>query len=68
MKALYRETGASFDRLDTWSKFIITAFEDAERYLGRKATKNRKLYNGMIKTYFLQYMGPKPPRRTDGKD
>ncbi len=59
---LYRDIGKSFDRLDTWSKYIITSYEDAERYLGKKATKNRKIYNGMIKSYFYQYMGPKPPR------
>ena len=60
---LYREMGKAFDRLDTWSKYIITSYEDAEKYLGRKATKNRKIYNGMIKSYYYQYMGPKPPRR-----
>ena len=60
---LYREMGKAFDRLDTWSKFIITSYEDAEKYLGRKATKNRKIYNGMIKSYYYQYMGPKPERR-----
>ena len=60
---LYRDMGKAFDRLDTWSKFIITSYEDAEKYLGRKATKNRKIYNGMIKSYYYQYMGPKPPRR-----
>lgn len=59
---LYKEIGTSFDKLDTWSKYIITSYEDAERYLGRKATKNRKIYNGMIKSYFYQYMGPKPPK------
>ncbi|MBE5937587.1 MAG: class I SAM-dependent RNA methyltransferase [Lachnospiraceae bacterium] len=63
VQKLYSVMGNVFDNLDTWSKFIITAYEDAERYLGRKAGKNRKLYNGMMKTYFLQYMGPKPPRK-----
>lgn len=63
---LYKEIGKSFDRLDTWSKFIITSYEDAEKYLGHKATRNRKIYNGMIKSYFYQYMGPKPPRRSPG--
>jgi len=63
LPALYKAIGKSFDRLDTWSKYIITSYEDAERYLGKKATKNRKIYNGMIKSYFYQYMGPKPPRR-----
>ena len=35
-----------------------------ERYIGRKADKNRKIYNGMLRTYFYQFMGPKPPRRS----
>lgn len=65
---LYKDIGTAFDKLDTWSKFIITSYEDAERYLGRKATKNRKIYNGMIKSYFYQYMGPKPPRRKDNEN
>ena len=38
--------------------------EDTEKYIGRKADKNRKIYNGMMKTYFYQFMGPKPPRRS----
>ncbi|MCR5700602.1 MAG: class I SAM-dependent RNA methyltransferase [Lachnospiraceae bacterium] len=60
---LYKDMGQAFDKLDTWSKFIITSYEDAEKYLGKKATKNRKIYNGMIKSYFYQYMGPKPARK-----
>jgi putative N6-adenine-specific DNA methylase len=62
MPALYTQIGKSFNALDTWSYFIITSFEDAQKYIGRKADKNRKIYNGMIKTYFYQFMGPKPPR------
>lgn len=62
LPALYREFGEAFARLDDWSAFMITSYEDAERYFGRKADKNRKIYNGMIKTYFYQFMGPKPPR------
>ncbi len=27
------------------------------------ADKNRKIYNGMMKTYFYQFLGPKPPRK-----
>lgn len=63
LPALYRQIGESFDRLDTWSKYMITSYEDAQHYIGKKAEKNRKIYNGMIKTYFYQYLGPKPPRR-----
>ena len=60
---LYREFGESFKHLDSWSAYMITSYEEAEKYFGRKADKNRKIYNGMIKTYFYQFMGPKPPRK-----
>ena len=49
--------------LDTWSVYLITGYEDAEKYIGMKADKNRKIYNGMIKTYFYHFSGPKPPKR-----
>ena len=60
---LYQAFGESFRRLDSWSAYMITSYEEAERYFGRKADKNRKIYNGMLKTYFYQFQGPKPPRR-----
>ena len=63
LPALYREIGEAYNRLDDWSMYLITGYEDAERYLGRKAAKNRKIDNGMLKTYFYQFPGPKPPRR-----
>ena len=63
LPTLYREIGEAYDRLDDWSMYLITGYEDAERYLGRKAAKNRKIYNGMLKTYFYQFPGSKPPRR-----
>lgn len=59
---LYREMGKVFGALNNWSYYIITGYEDAQKYIGRNADKNRKIYNGMIKTYFYQYMGPKPPK------
>ena len=59
---LYREIGESYAMLDSWSMYMITAYEEAEKYIGRKADKNRKIYNGMMKTYFYQFMGPKPPK------
>lgn len=63
LPALYSEIGAAYQKLDSWSMFLITSYEDTERYIGRKADKNRKIYNGMLKTYFYQFMGPKPPKR-----
>lgn len=61
---LYRTLGARYEALYSWSMYLITSYEDAQRCLGRKADKNRKIYNGMLKTYFYQYQGPKPPRRS----
>ena len=60
---LYGQIGEAYRSLDSWSMYLITSYEDTERYIGRKADKNRKIYNGMLKTYFYQFMGPKPPRR-----
>ena len=63
VEKLYGIMGDRFGRLDTWSWYIITAHEGFEAAFGKKATKNRKLYNGRIKCYFYQYFGPKPPKR-----
>lgn len=62
LPTLYHEFGESFKMLDSWSAYMITSYEDTERYFGRKADKNRKIYNGMLKTYFYQFLGPKPPK------
>lgn len=66
LPALYREIGQAFGRLDAWSEYVITSYDQAEKYIGKKADKNRKIYNGMIKTYYYQFLGPKPPKRRDG--
>ena len=63
LPGLYRELGERFLALDSWSAYIISAYEDTEKYMGRKADKNRKIYNGMMKTYFYQFPGPKPPKK-----
>ena len=65
LRILYRQLGEGFSRLDKWSMYLITSYEQAEQSLGLKAQKNRKIYNGMLKTYFYQFPGPKPPARKD---
>lgn len=60
---LYGKLGAAFKGLDSWSMYVITSYENAAHDIGRKADKNRKIYNGMIKTYLYQFLGPKPPKR-----
>ena len=62
LPALYKEMGKVFGELDSWSYYIITSYEEAQKFIGRQADKNRKIYNGMMKTYFYQYMGPRPPK------
>ena len=61
--ALYRALGERFRLLPTWSMYLITSYERCERDLGLKAARNRKIYNGMLKTWFYQFPGPKPPKR-----
>ena len=61
---LYGEFGQACKKLDTWSTYIISSYEDTERSFGKKAVKNRKIYNGMIKTYYYMYPGPRPPKRS----
>lgn len=68
VSGLYKTIGDVYKGLDSWSMYLITSFDKAENFIGRKADKNRKIYNGMIKTYFYQFMGPKPPKRKNTVD
>lgn len=63
LPALYRMIGEKYRGLDSWSMYLITAYEQAENDIGVKAAKNRKIYNGMMKTYYYQFLGPKPPKK-----
>jgi len=67
LPGLYKEIGKAFNSLDAWSYYIITSYEEAQKYIGKQADKNRKIYNGMMKTYYYQYMGPKPPKQNKEK-
>lgn len=60
---IYSDFGRRFKELDSWSAFMITSYTEAERYFGKKADANRKIYNGMLKTYYYQFLGPKPPKK-----
>ena len=66
LPAIYGALGRQFKQLDSWSAYVITSYTDAEKYFGRKVDKNRKIYNGMLKTYFYSFIGPKPPKK-DGR-
>lgn len=66
MEILYRTIGNIINENETWSFFLLSGYENAQKAIGKKATKNRKIYNGMMKTYLYQYMGVKPPRPSRG--
>ncbi len=68
LPALYGKLGERFSQLEDWSMYVISAYDEAERYIGRKADKNRKIYNGMMKTYFYSFLGKKPPKRHETKE
>lgn len=67
LKGIYTDLGTAFKKLDSWSLYMITSYDDAEKCIGRKAGKNRKIYNGMIQTRFYTFEGPKPPKDPNGK-
>lgn len=66
VEALYEDMGEVYRSLDEWSFFCITSHPDFQTFFRKRATKNRKLYNGALKCYFYQYFGALPPRRKPG--
>ena len=60
---IYHQLGRVMDKMDTWSFFILTGYEESLSHFNRKVDKNRKIYNGMLQTYFYQFWGKKPPKR-----
>lgn len=61
-EAVYRDMGRAFSALDKWSYYVITSNENFENAFGKKASKKRKIYNGMLKCNIYQYFGERPPR------
>ncbi|WP_331680463.1 class I SAM-dependent RNA methyltransferase [Peptostreptococcus porci] len=65
VKMLYKTMGYTFRGLKNWSYYVITSFENFEYEFGMDSSRKRKLYNGMLKTYYYQYPGPKPPKKSE---
>ncbi len=59
-EALYESLPAVFAELNTWSVYLICSHPEFEKFIGRKADKRRKLYNGRILCQYYQFFGPKP--------
>lgn len=63
VEKLYRGIGKKFNKLDTWSIYILTSNTGFEKLYGKKADRRRKLFNGRIRVDYYQYYGPRPPRK-----
>ncbi|MGM0751208.1 MAG: THUMP domain-containing class I SAM-dependent RNA methyltransferase [Bacillota bacterium] len=63
VEKMYQEMGKAFEKLETWSVYMMTSHENFEQFYGKQATKKRKLFNGFIRTDYYQYFGPRPPRK-----
>ncbi len=57
---LYEALPDVFRKLPTWSHFVLTAYPNFERTIGRNADRRRKLYNGRIECTYFQFHGPRP--------
>lgn len=52
---LYRTLGGVTSEHTSWGIYVLSADPEFERFFGRKSTKKRKLYNGMIKCDLFMY-------------
>ncbi|HHW60607.1 MAG TPA: class I SAM-dependent RNA methyltransferase [Syntrophomonadaceae bacterium] len=63
IEKLYRDTGRALqEALPTWSYYFLSPQPGFEKLFGRRADKNRKLYNGRIECRYYQFFGPKPDK------
>ncbi len=66
VQKLHQDLKALMNSNETWSFYTITPVESFEADFGKKANKNRKLFNGRIPVRFYQFYGPRPPK--DGEN
>lgn len=62
MLKLYEDFAKKYLALETWSVYVITALDRAEKVMNKKASRRRKLFNGALETQYYQYYGPRPPK------
>lgn len=62
IEKIYKSLKHISEKNHTWSIFMITIDREVESYLGRKADRRRKLYNGRLETQYYQFHGTKPKR------
>jgi len=57
---IYKSLGDLYKELNNWSFYIITSHPDFQKLFGKKADKNRKLYNGRLLCYYYQFINNPP--------
>ncbi|MCS7460200.1 class I SAM-dependent RNA methyltransferase [Paenibacillus doosanensis] len=55
VEKVIRQLGGMASQLPTWSFFILNPNKQIEHYMGRTASKKRKLFNGRIECHLYQY-------------
>ena len=65
VKKLHVDLGAMYSSLNEWSCFVITSNRDFQKDFGKKADKNRKLYNGRLLCYYYQYIKEMPRKKKE---
>lgn len=58
-EACYKSLGKVFKSLDGWSAFVITSAKNFEKHFGKKADRERKLYNSNRECKYYYYYGDK---------
>lgn len=65
LKELYRDFGKVYRSLDEWSAYVITSYDNFEKYFGARSDKTRKLYNSELECKLYRYLGAPPKKRTE---
>jgi putative N6-adenine-specific DNA methylase len=68
VERIYASMAGVFNKLETWSFFVLTPFADFQKSVRRQSTRRRKLYNAKIACTLHQLLGPRPPRREPPTD
>ena len=63
VRKLHIDLGEMYSNLNEWSCYVITSNGEFQKDFGKKADKNRKLYNGRLLCYYYQYIKEIPRKK-----
>lgn len=62
VKALYKDFGKMFRSLENWSAYLLTGLPEADRFVGKRSDKKKKIWNANIECGFYSFLGAPPPK------